>query len=96
MFAVVKALLFLYCFSLRKMSSQVNVLWEDHRNDLFLNGFGGLSFLSYAGASLHYFSGILMSCGGSKLRWCKWLHCSFDMTVLTLFFQGLIPLVPSS
>ncbi|KAJ3722003.1 CDF-like metal transporter [Lentinula raphanica] len=48
----VKFVLFLYCFSLRKNSSQVHVLWEDHRNDLWINGFG-----------------ILMSTGGSKLRW---------------------------
>ncbi|KAE9387856.1 CDF-like metal transporter [Gymnopus androsaceus JB14] len=50
----VKILLFFYCLSLRKMSNQVHVLWEDHRNDIFLNGFG-----------------VLMSAGGSKLRW--WL-----------------------
>ncbi|KAF7307230.1 Metal tolerance protein 3 [Mycena indigotica] len=50
----VKLLLFLYCFSLRNKSSQVRVLWEDHRNDLWINTFG-----------------ILMSTGGSKLRW--WL-----------------------
>ncbi|KAJ3714615.1 CDF-like metal transporter [Lentinula guzmanii] len=50
----VKVLLFFYCLSLRKRSSQVHVLWEDHRNDIFLNGFG-----------------VLMSAGGSKLRW--WL-----------------------
>lgn len=48
----VKFILFLYCLSLRKASSQVQVLWEDHRNDLFINGFG-----------------LLMSAGGSKLRW---------------------------
>ncbi|TBU46164.1 CDF manganese transporter [Dichomitus squalens] len=36
----VKLLLFLYCYSLRKQSSQVGVLWEDHRNDLWINGFG--------------------------------------------------------
>lgn len=36
----VKLSLFLYCFSIRKHSSQVQVLWEDHRNDLFINGFG--------------------------------------------------------
>ncbi|KIJ07922.1 hypothetical protein PAXINDRAFT_173201 [Paxillus involutus ATCC 200175] len=50
----VKSLLFLYCYSLRSKSSQVHVLWEDHRNDIFINGFG-----------------ILMSAGGSRLRW--WL-----------------------
>ncbi|KIK70436.1 hypothetical protein GYMLUDRAFT_89471 [Collybiopsis luxurians FD-317 M1] len=49
---LVKFALFLYCLSLRKNSSQVQVLWEDHRNDLFINAFG-----------------ILMSTGGSKIRW---------------------------
>ncbi|KAI0800581.1 CDF-like metal transporter [Fomes fomentarius] len=48
----VKVLLFLYCFGYRDVSSQVRMLWEDHRNDLFINGFG-----------------LLMSAGGSKLRW---------------------------
>ena len=36
----VKFLLFLYCFGYRHASSQVRMLWEDHRNDLFINGFG--------------------------------------------------------
>ncbi|KAF8588346.1 CDF-like metal transporter [Ramaria rubella] len=48
----VKLVLFLYCFGLRKSSSQVRMLWEDHRNDLWINTFG-----------------ILMSAGGSKLKW---------------------------
>ncbi|TFK86932.1 CDF-like metal transporter [Polyporus arcularius HHB13444] len=48
----VKFLLFLYCSGYRNASSQVRMLWEDHRNDLFINGFG-----------------LLMSAGGSKLRW---------------------------
>ncbi|OBZ78820.1 Metal tolerance protein 7 [Grifola frondosa] len=48
----VKFVLFVYCFSLRKKSSQVEVLWQDHRNDLWINGLG-----------------ILMSAGGSKIRW---------------------------
>ncbi|KAH0837906.1 CDF manganese transporter [Lanmaoa asiatica] len=49
-----KIILFLYCHTLRSKSSQVHILWEDHRNDIFINGFG-----------------ILMSAGGSRLRW--WL-----------------------
>ena len=36
----VKFLLFLYCYSLRSKSSQVEILWEDHRNDLYINSFG--------------------------------------------------------
>ncbi|KAG8219383.1 CDF manganese transporter [Butyriboletus roseoflavus] len=50
----VKIILFLYCHTLRSKSSQVHTLWEDHRNDIFINSFG-----------------ILMSAGGSRLRW--WL-----------------------
>ncbi|KAJ8586486.1 CDF manganese transporter [Rhizopogon salebrosus TDB-379] len=63
----VKFALFLYCYTLRSKSSQVEVLWEDHRNDLFINGFG-----------------ILMSAGGSRLRW--WL----DPTGAILIGGGVI------
>ncbi|KAG8891386.1 hypothetical protein FRC01_014734, partial [Tulasnella sp. 417] len=44
----VKFGLFLYCFALRNVSSQVRMLWEDHRNDLFVNGF---AVLMYAGGA---------------------------------------------
>lgn len=37
---IVKAALALYCFTLRKHSSQLEVLYEDHRNDLLINGLG--------------------------------------------------------
>ena len=35
-----KFCLFLYCWALRNKYSQVRILWEDHRNDLLINGFG--------------------------------------------------------
>ena len=35
-----KLILFLYCWALRNRYSQIRILWEDHRNDLFINGFG--------------------------------------------------------
>ncbi|KAJ2930014.1 hypothetical protein H1R20_g7067, partial [Candolleomyces eurysporus] len=63
----VKFILFVYSFSIRKQSSQVLLLWEDHRNDLFINGFG-----------------ILMSTGGSKLKW--WL----DPTGAIIIGLGII------
>lgn len=47
---VTKAVLAIYCFGLRKYSSQVEVLYQDHRNDLFINGFG--IFTSAAGATI--------------------------------------------
>ena len=36
----VKALLFVYCYPLRHSYSQVYILWEDHRNDIIINGVG--------------------------------------------------------
>ncbi|KAJ7712420.1 CDF-like metal transporter [Mycena metata] len=47
-----KLVLFIYCFSIRSKNSQVRVLWEDHRNDLFINGFGILT--ASAGAKLRW------------------------------------------
>lgn len=35
--------LFLYCWAIRNKYSQVRILWEDHRNDLSINGFGILT-----------------------------------------------------
>ncbi|KAF1809551.1 cation diffusion facilitator 1 [Eremomyces bilateralis CBS 781.70] len=35
-----KLALFFYCYALRNIYSQVRILWEDHRNDLLINGFG--------------------------------------------------------
>ncbi|KAL4815270.1 hypothetical protein BDW67DRAFT_186058 [Aspergillus spinulosporus] len=40
---VVKLTLFLYCFDLRNKYSQARIPWEDHRNDLLINGFGILT-----------------------------------------------------
>ncbi|KAG2135276.1 cation efflux protein [Suillus clintonianus] len=49
----VKFALFLYCYTLQSKSSQVQVLWEDHRNDLFINGFGIL--MSAGGSRFSWF-----------------------------------------
>ncbi|VDC05756.1 unnamed protein product [Peniophora sp. CBMAI 1063] len=49
----VKFILFVYCTSLRKKSAQVHMLWEDHRNDLFINGFGLL--MSAGGSKLVWY-----------------------------------------
>lgn len=35
-----KLSLFLYCWALRNKYSQVRILWEDHRNDIIINGAG--------------------------------------------------------
>ncbi|TXT12928.1 hypothetical protein VHUM_01329 [Vanrija humicola] len=49
----VKFCLFLYCYAIRKSSSQVQVLWEDHRNDLFVNAFSILT--NAGGAKLRWY-----------------------------------------
>jgi divalent metal cation (Fe/Co/Zn/Cd) transporter len=38
-----KLALFFYCYALRDLYSQIRILWEDHRNDLIINGFGLLT-----------------------------------------------------
>ena len=49
---VTKLSLFLYCWALRNKYSQIRILWEDHRNDLFINGFGLLT--SVGGSKLRF------------------------------------------
>lgn len=59
-----KLCLFLYCWSLRNMFSQIKILWEDHRNDLLINGFGLLT--SVGGSKLKWWidpmGAIILSC----------------------------------
>ena len=43
-----KLALFLYCWTLRNVYSQIRILWEDHRNDVIINGFGILTSLGGA------------------------------------------------
>jgi divalent metal cation (Fe/Co/Zn/Cd) transporter len=47
-----KLALFLYCWALRNIYSQIRILWEDHRNDLIINGFGLLT--SVLGAKVRW------------------------------------------
>lgn len=47
-----KFVLFMYCFALRHQVSQIRILWEDHRNDLIINGFGILT--SVGGSKLRW------------------------------------------
>lgn len=44
--------LFAYCWALQNKYSQIRILWEDHRNDLFINGFGLLT--SIGGSKLRF------------------------------------------
>ncbi|OCB87108.1 CDF manganese transporter [Sanghuangporus baumii] len=76
----VKFLLFLYCFSLRKNSSQVHVLWEDHRNDLFINGFGLL--MSAGGSKWRWWldpTGAVIIASGVIASWSRTVYKQFEL-----------------
>lgn len=51
--------LFLFCWTIKNSSSQVQILWEDHRNDLPVNTFGILT--NAGGAKLRWWIGKLRS-----------------------------------
>ncbi|OAP56106.1 hypothetical protein AYL99_09285 [Fonsecaea erecta] len=68
--------LFLYCWALRNQYSQIRILWEDHRNDLFINGFGVLT--SVGGSRLRWWidpSGAIVL---SILISVLWLHTAYS------------------
>ena len=71
-----KLALFCYCWALRNVYSQIRILWEDHRNDLFINGFGLLT--SVGGSKLKWWidpmGAIILSCLISLL----WLHTAYS------------------
>ena len=50
--ATTKLALFCYCWALRNVYSQIRILWEDHRNDLYINSFGLLT--SVGGSKLKW------------------------------------------
>ncbi|KAF9654436.1 CDF-like metal transporter [Thelephora ganbajun] len=76
----VKLLLFLYCFAVKKSSSQVQMLWEDHRNDLFVNGFGLL--MSAGGSKWAWFldpMGAIIIGVGISYAWIYRIYREFEL-----------------
>ena len=75
-----KFALFLYCWAIKDKYSQVNILWQDHRNDLFVNGFGILT--SVGGAKLAWWidpmGAIILSVGITAI----WLWTAFNEFML--------------
>lgn len=74
--------LFLYCWALKDKYSQINILWQDHRNDLLINGFGILT--SVGGSKLKWWidpmGAILISCLISGI-WLRTAFCEFLLLV---------------
>lgn len=71
-----KLLLFLYCWALRNEYSQIRILWEDHRNDLFINGFGLLT--SVGGSQLKWWIDPLGAIILSVLISTLWLRTAYS------------------
>lgn len=71
-----KLCLFLYCWALRNQYSQIRILWEDHRNDLFINGFGVLT--SVGGAKLVWWIDPMGAIILSVLISGLWLHTAYS------------------
>lgn len=75
-----KLALFLYCWGLKDKYSQIDILWQDHRNDLLINGFGILT--SVGGSKLKWWidpmGAIIISCLISVI----WLHTAFSEFLL--------------
>ena len=79
---VTKLSLFIYCWTLRNTYSQVRILWEDHRNDIIINGFGVLT--SVGGSKLRWWidpsGAIILSCLISIL-WLRTAYCEFQLLI---------------
>ncbi|KAI0515388.1 hypothetical protein F5B22DRAFT_188281 [Xylaria bambusicola] len=71
-----KFTLFLYCWGIKHKYSQVDILWQDHRNDLFINGFGILT--SVGGSKLIWWIDPLGSIVLSLLIIGIWTHTALQ------------------
>lgn len=77
-----KLALFLYCWALRNQYSQVRILWEDHRNDLFINGFGVLT--SVGGSKLRWWldpSGAIILSVLISVLWLRTAYSEFQLLI---------------
>ena len=73
---ITKLALFAYCWALRNVYSQVRILWEDHRNDLLINGFGLLT--SIGGSKLKWWVDPMGAIILSVIISFLWLHTAYS------------------
>ena len=79
---VTKLALFCYCWTLRNIYSQIRILWEDHRNDLFINGFGLLT--SVGGSKLKWWidpMGAIMLSFLISYLWLSTAYSEFQLLI---------------
>ena len=75
-----KLALFLYCWGIKDKYSQVDILWQDHRNDLLINGFGVLT--SVGGSKLVWWLDATGAIVLSLLISAIWLRTAFQEFML--------------
>jgi len=74
--------LFLYCWALRNKYSQVRILWEDHRNDLAINGFGIMT--SVLGSKLRWWidpMGAIILSTLIAILWLRTAYAEFQLLI---------------
>ncbi len=78
--------LFLYCWALKDKYSQVMILWQDHRNDLFINGIGAATMLmsSFIVWWIDPMGAIILSCLIATI----WLRTAFSEFMLLVGVVG--------
>ncbi|KAI1336137.1 cation efflux family-domain-containing protein [Xylariaceae sp. FL0016] len=75
-----KLALFFYCWGIKDKYSQVDILWQDHRNDLLINGFGVLT--SVGGSKLAWWLDPMGAIILSVLITCIWLRTALKEFLL--------------
>ena len=79
---VTKMVLFAYCWTLRNTYSQIRILWQDHRNDIFVNAFGLMT--SVGGSKLRWWidptGAIVLSCVVA-LIWLRTAYSEFQLLI---------------
>ncbi|KAI0433351.1 hypothetical protein F5Y09DRAFT_83775 [Xylaria sp. FL1042] len=80
--------LFLYCWGIKDKYSQVDILWQDHRNDLLINGFGILT--SVGGSKLVWWIDPLGSIVLSLLIIGIWTNTAFQEFKLLVGVAGSV------
>lgn len=75
-----KFVLFLYTWMLKDKYSQIFILWQDHRNDLLINGFGILT--SVGGSRLIWWVDPAGAILISVITSCIWLQTAFSEFLL--------------
>ena len=77
-----KLALFAYCWALRNKYSQIRILWEDHRNDLFINGLGLLT--SVGGSKLRWWidpAGAICLSVLISVLWMRTAYSEFQLLI---------------